>query len=78
MSALTEVVGKLCCDICPFLDCYEKGTCYECNCFIDDSIKVENHCDHKTIPDKCPLMTGLRVTISASKDGELLVGNGYD
>jgi hypothetical protein len=74
MSALYENVGKLCCDICPFINCYEKGSCYECNCFLDDSIELDDYCDNKTSPEKCPLKTGLIVIVSMSRDGDLLMG----
>jgi len=53
------------------------GTCYKCNCFIDDSIKVREHCDHKTLPSNCPLKNGLIVKVYMSDEGNLLIGHDH-
>ena len=66
----------LMCDNCPFLDCYEKGTCYECKCSLDESIYVECHCDNKTYPSICPLRNGMVITIK-EMDGKLIIGRDY-
>lgn len=75
MSILSNT-QPLMCDTCPFLDCYEQGTCYQCKCFLDESIKVECHCDHKTYPSDCPLKSGMIVTIIET-DGKLVIGRDY-
>jgi hypothetical protein len=75
MSVVTVDVGKLCCDICPFIDCYEKGTGYQCHCYMDNSIELDGYCDNETSPVNCPLKTGLIVQVSMSRDGDLILGN---
>jgi len=75
MSVLSSI-EPLMCDKCPFLDCYEKGTCYECNCHLDNDVNVENHCDHKTYPPDCPLRNGMVISIK-EEDGKLVIGKDY-
>ena len=75
MSILSNTT-PLMCDTCPFFNCYEQGTCYECKCFLDKSIEVEYHCDHKTYPLDCPLKNGMIVIIKEI-DGKLIIGKDY-
>ncbi len=79
MSEQSENKGKLNCHICPFLDCYENGTCYNCNCYIEESLKdIEIHCDDKTLHPDCPLMKGLKVKVYTSEDGDLIIKSNYE
>ncbi len=64
------------CDSCPFLDCYEKGSCYQCYCFLNKTIDLDDHCDHKTYPLDCPLLDGMVMEIKVI-DGNLLIGHDH-
>ena len=61
----------------PFLDCYEKGTCYKCKCFLDGNITLDLLCDEDLThhPD-CPLLEGLIVVIQEER-GKLSIGYTY-
>ncbi|MCK5613795.1 hypothetical protein KAR91_68660 [Candidatus Pacearchaeota archaeon] len=77
MSKLSEIVGKLYCNICPFITCEEAGACYNCHCFIDEDIDLENYCDDPVVHPECPLMTGLIITVSKTDNDELKIGKSY-
>ena len=64
------------CDKCPFLDCYEKGTCYQCKCYLDNDLKLEDHCDYKTAPTNCPLLDGRIISVRV-EDDNLVIGMDY-
>ena len=66
----------LACDTCPFLSCYERGTCYQCKCYIDGDIDIQDHCDCKTCPSECPIKNGMIITIE-EQDGKLAIGRSY-
>jgi hypothetical protein len=65
--SLIKVEKSLRCGHCPFLDCYERGTCYECKCFLDKTMKIEHFCDHGGHPLNCPLLDGRTVAVWAEK-----------
>lgn len=77
MSEQGENKGKLNCKECPFLKCYEEGTCYQCYCYMDLSLRLESQCDDETLHPDCPLMKGLNVRIYASEDGNLMIRNDW-
>lgn len=75
MSVLSSV-EPLQCDKYPFLDCYEKGTCYKCSCYLNKTLKLEDHCDYKTAPTNCPLLDG-RIMMFKVKDNQLVISMNY-
>ncbi len=70
-------LSPLQCKECPFLCCNEQSTCYNCHCYLDLSLQLDDYCDgiYKS-PVECPLKTGLIITIKESK-GRLYIGNSY-
>jgi len=70
--SLLSAVQPLMCDTCPFLKKKKKGTCYNCYCYLDKTINLDDHCDNKTYPIDCPLTDGRVVTIKA-ENGHLLI-----
>ena len=78
--SMMVTVEELMCDTCTFLNCYEKGTCYNCKCFLgkytDEEVDVTSHCDNKTYPSNCPLANGMISTFWA-EDGKLHIGQSF-
>ena len=68
LMGVLKITEKLCCDNCIFMTCYERGTCYDCECYLDSILNVERHCDQKTHPTNCPLLDGRPVTIKATAE----------
>ena len=64
------------CDKCPFIDCYEKGACYKCKCFLNKTLNLEKECDNKTYHINCPLLDG-RVVVIRVQDNHLVIGRDY-
>lgn len=77
MSEVSEIVGRLNCRLCPFISCYEKGTCYQCHCYLNNKLNLEKYCDDETLHPQCLLMTGERIIISATQEGELIIGHDF-
>lgn len=74
--SLLGIIEPLQCTKCPFLDCYEKGTCYQCNCFLDTTLNLNLHCDNDTAPLDCPLRDGRIISVKI-KDDHLVLGRDY-
>ena len=74
--SLINRIEPLQCTKCPFLNCYERGTCYICKCFLDETLNLDEHCDNKTAHLDCPLRDG-RIIVVKVKNGHLLIGEKY-
>ena len=70
--SLSSTCEPLECRSCPFMKCEEKDTCYNCECFLDTTLNLDNFCDYGKYPLGCLLLDGQIITIKVEK-GHLII-----